>query len=65
MLQGITLLLKAFIAALASFHGLIFLSLTLGYPYGAPYAELVAYRLEDKRGLDIQFLKLKTWRDNP
>jgi len=38
-----------------------------GYPYGAPYAELVApaYRLEDKRGLDIQFLKLKTWRDNP
>ena len=21
--------------------------------------------LEDKRGLDIQFLKLKTWRDNP
>jgi hypothetical protein len=32
-----------------------------------PLQKNEAYRisLEDKRGLDIQFLKLKTWRDNP
>ena len=31
-----------------------------------PLQKNEAYRisLEDKRGLDMQFLKLKTWRDN-